>query len=128
MSRVFTALNLLPSMAIRALPRGGCPLDRMSQSLSGPPSLNRWTQSRSVWRSMPPNGVSHKRAGRRHATPAGAASAQALENGDRDRIDGDRPAPPGMAEIDAGIDQLPVAEIAQLVPFEPAVQHLAEPN
>ena len=34
--------------------RDGRPLDQVSFSPSGPRSLKRWTQSRRVWRSMPP--------------------------------------------------------------------------
>src|SRR3954468_17046086 len=34
--------------------RGGWPFDQLSLSPSGPRSLKRCTQSRSVWRSMPP--------------------------------------------------------------------------
>jgi hypothetical protein len=41
------------SLLVRRQPRVG-PLAQASNRPSGPALLNRWTQSRSVWRSMPP--------------------------------------------------------------------------
>lgn len=51
-----TAVKRAAINALRKAPgsRGGCPFERMSRSPSGPCWLKRWTQSRRVWRSIPP--------------------------------------------------------------------------